>query len=81
MKDDNSMHRNEISVLSVDEANGIFICEDRTEFPLLEGLERMEPDEIQEHVNIAMQITDYIVEKLSNLYGQATDIERDDATA
>jgi hypothetical protein len=75
------MHQNKISVLSVDEANGIFICEDGSEYPLLEGLERMEPDEIQEHVNTAMQITDDIVEKLNDLYGQATDIERDDATA
>lgn len=81
MKDDNSMHQNEISVLSVDVANGIFICEDGTEFPLLESLERMEPDEIQEHVNTAMQITNNIVKKLNKLYGQATDIERDDATA
>ena len=75
------MHQNKISVLSVDYANGIFICEDGSEYPLLEGLDRMEPDEIQEHVNSAMQITDAIVEKLNNLYGQATDIERDDATA
>ena len=81
MKDDNSMHRNEISVLSVDESNGFFICEDGTEYPLLEGLERMEPDEIQEHVNTAIQITDAIVEKLNDLYGQVTDIKRDDATA
>ena len=57
------MHQNKISVLSVDYANGIFICEDGSEYPLLEGLDRMEPD------------------KLNNLYGQATDIERDDATA
>ena len=75
------MHQNKISVLSVDVANGIFICEDGTEYPLLEGLERMEPDEIQEHVNTAMQITEDIVEKLNDLYGQATDIERDDAIA
>ena len=75
------MHRNEISVLSVDVANGTFICEDGSEYPLLEGLDRMEPDEIQEHVNTAMQITEDIVKKLNNLYGQATDIERDDATA
>ena len=75
------MHQNKISVLSVDVANRIFICEDGIEYPLLEGLERMEPDEIQEHVNTAIQITDAIVEQLNDLYGQATDIERDDATA
>ena len=75
------MHQNKISVLSVDVANGIFICEDGTEYPLLDGLEKMEPNEIQEYVNTAMQITNAIVEKLNDLYGQATDIERDDAIA
>ena len=58
------MEQKNIKVVSIDTDNMLYMCDDRNEYPLMDGLENLTVAELQEHINKARLTTINILKEM-----------------
>ena len=59
-----NMEQKYIKVVSIDTDNMLYMCDDRNEYPLMDGLEKLSVEELQEHINKARLTTINILKEM-----------------
>lgn len=59
-----NMEQKNIKVVSIDNDNMLYMCDDGNEYPLMDGLENLSIEELQEHINKARLTTINILKEI-----------------
>ena len=57
------MEEKKFNIISIDHENGIIVCDDGNEYPIMEGCENLTKEELQEQLNNARNVVCEILKK------------------
>lgn len=57
------MEEKKFNIISIDYENGIIVCDDGNEYPIMEGCENLTKEELQEQLNNARNVVCEILKK------------------